>query len=109
MNSFHILAALLIGVWGFLLPLVVRAQQGPQTFADFIGLFIDFIRAALPLVMVLALLALIWGGAKFIRAAGSDDRAEGKYVLLWGSIALFVMVALWGIVGFIVDTFIGGT
>ena len=64
-----------------------------------IGRLIDI---ALPIVVGLALLAFFWGLVKFIFAQGNEEaKSEGKKIMLWGLIALFVMVAVWGLVRFI--------
>lgn len=56
----------------------------------------------IPLVVALALLYFFWGLAKFIRSAGNEDaRDEGKQIMLWGIVALFVIVSVWGIVQFL--------
>ncbi len=48
-----------------------------------------------------ALLVFIWGLAKFIFKSGDEkSHEEGRAIMTWGVIALFVMVAVWGIVGF---------
>jgi hypothetical protein len=54
------------------------------------------------LVIALALLAFFWGLAKFIFHIGGDEKAveEGKRIMKWGLIALFILVSVWGIVGF---------
>jgi len=59
-----------------------------------------------PLIGVLvglALLAFFWGLAKFIFRAGGDEKAveEGKKIMKWGLIALFIMISVWGIISFI--------
>jgi hypothetical protein len=59
---------------------------------------------ALPIVMALALLAFFWGLVKFIFAAGDEGaKDEGKRIMIWGLVALFVMVSVWGLVRFIGD------
>jgi len=63
------------------------------------------------IVAALALIYFFWGLAKFILHAGGDDEARvaGKQVMLWGIIALFVMVSIWGIVNFLGRAFgVGG-
>ncbi len=41
---------------------------------------------------------------KFIFAAGDEAaKDQGKRIMLWGIIALFVMIAVWGLVGFLAD------
>jgi hypothetical protein len=53
-------------------------------------------------MMALAVLAFFWGLVKYI-ASASDEAAKesGKNLMIWGMIALFVMVALWGILGWV--------
>ena len=70
-----------------------------KTLVEGIG---DIIDVALPIVVGLALLAFFWGLVKFIFAQGNEEaKGEGKKIMLWGLIALFVMVAVWGLVRFI--------
>ncbi len=59
----------------------------------------------LPITVALALLFFIWNLAKFILRAGKGESTqEGWSMIGWGIIALFVMVSIWGIVGFIGQT-----
>lgn len=57
-----------------------------------------------PIVMVLAVLVFFWGLVKYI-ASASDEAAKegGKTLMIWGMVALFIMVALWGILGWVQD------
>jgi len=90
-----------ISASALLLPLVSSAQQltNVETFFTSIGRIVGTL---LPIVVGLALLAFFWGLAKFVFAAGSEDaKEEGKRIMIWGLIALFVMVSVWGLVKFI--------
>jgi len=91
-----IIAALLIS------PSFAFAQLGNvEDILSSIGNLVDM---ALPVVVGLALLAFFWGLVKFIFAAGDEAaKDQGKRIMLWGIIALFVMVAVWGLVAFIAD------
>lgn len=71
--------------------------------------FLDVIKAAGGLIenlviilMVAALLVFFWGLVKFISKAG-DEKAvgEGRNLMVWGLISIFVMVSIWGLVRFI--------
>ena len=55
------------------------------------------------IVMGVALIAFFWGLAKFIFRLGGDEKAvkEGKRLMIWGIIALFVMVSVLGIISFV--------
>ena len=104
-----------LGLSAFLLaaasaPQVALAQRGADDLISYIG---GLVSDATPIVAGLALLVFFWGLVKFIYAAGNEEkRKAGKQVMLWGLIALFVMLALWGILRFlsrsILDSGLGG-
>lgn len=51
--------------------------------------------------VVLALLFFLWGAAQFIVALGKGDEKgieARKPILIWGIVALVVMVSIWSIV-----------
>ncbi len=56
----------------------------------------------IPLLLSLAIVAFFWGLVKYI-ANASDEAAKesGKTLMIWGMVAIFVMVALWGILGYV--------
>lgn len=63
--------------------------------------FGNLVELAIPIVMGLALLGFFWGLAKYIFSQGNEKSTmEGKKVMLYGLVALFVMVSVWGIIGF---------
>ena len=90
-----------------MLPLFAVAQAGTplgQTntfFTNLLSLITDIL---IPLVFTLALLFFFWGVAKYIWSEG-QAKAEGKQIMIWGVVALFVMSSIWGIVYFIRDEF----
>jgi len=91
-RSISVYVFLLIG----LLPRFVFAEtvQGILT-----RLFNTLVNPALAILTGLAVLVFLWGLVKFILRAGSEQgREEGKQVMLWGIIGLFVLVSFWGIV-----------
>jgi len=56
----------------------------------------------IPMVFTLALLFFFYGVAKYVWSAGGD-KEEGKKIMIWGVVALFVMSSVWGLVYFIRD------
>jgi len=85
-------------------PVFVFAQGG-----DLQGVatnIFDVIKALIPIVFALALLYFFWGLAKYILAAGNEaSKQDGKGIMIWGIIALFVMVSVWGLVKILQATF----
>ncbi|MFP4022846.1 MAG: hypothetical protein ACLFNR_00280 [Candidatus Paceibacterota bacterium] len=88
------------------LPLLVSAQT---TFKEFVyGTARDIIVYVIYIIISLSLLSFLWGLTKFILNADSDSgREKGKQVMIWGLVALFVMVSLMGIVQLIRVTLFG--
>ena len=73
----------------------------PTNFTELINVFLDLIAKVIPVVASFALLAFFWGLTKFIAKAGDEKAvAEGKSLMVWGTIAIFVMVSVWGILSF---------
>ncbi len=90
-----------------LLPSIVLAAA-PSNFQDLIAKFMNLISMLVPLVMSLAVLGFIWGLVTYIWSGGNEEkRKEGRKFIVWGIIALFVMVSIWGLVGMLSSTIFG--
>ena len=77
--------------------------MGPQPdFNWLVSLFTGLVLKAIPVVAGLALLTFFWGLTKFIARVGGDEKAvaEGKSLMIWGLIALFIMISIWGLISF---------
>ncbi len=82
-------------------PMVAFAQQPDLSYlSTLLNTIKGLVRNAIPLVMGLALLAFLWGVFKFIWG-GEEKREEGKQLMLWGVVGLFVMASVWGLVQFL--------
>jgi|SRR3989344_6249076 len=93
-------------------PLFALAQLSPGTprtpssFSDFISMILGFIAYLIPLLIAIGLLVFFWGMAKFILHAEEEEkREEGKQLMMWGAIGLFVMVSFWGLINILTGTF----
>jgi len=60
-----------------------------------------------PIVVSIATIFFLWGCVEFIRAQKDEGRAEGRKKVMWGVIALFVLVSTWGIVALLQEVFLG--
>lgn len=73
-------------------------MQTPRNFAEFIQIFIDLIKLALPVMVAIALLVFFKGLIAFIAKSGdAKSHEEGRNLMVWGVIALFIMVSVFGI------------
>lgn len=118
----RITASTLIAALGALLyPITVFAQSITLSFSFFscppitdfksfvIVMFCQIIDPLVTLIIALALVFFLWGGAQFILNAESEEgREKGKQKMTWGIIVLFIMVSIWGIVMMLQNTFFGG-
>ena len=63
----------------------------------------------IPVIFGLALVYFLWGLAQFILNAGNETaRENARNIMIWGIIALFVMVSIWGILRVLSNTFLLG-
>lgn len=92
-----------------LLPLLADAQstgQGLSTLQYLISQVRQIVQSLIPLAFGLAILGFFWGLVKYIFAAGSEEGASnGKSIMLWALVALFVMSSVWGIIQLAQNTF----
>ncbi len=59
----------------------------------------------LPLIITLTLIVFLWGIFKFVMSGGdTEQRREARGYIIWGIIALFVMVSVWGLVNILSRT-----
>jgi hypothetical protein len=64
------------------------------------------INTALPIVIALGLLFFFYGLALFIFKSGDpEEQKKGRSIMIWGVVALFVMVSVWGLVRFLNTAF----
>jgi hypothetical protein len=81
-------------------------QRTLRTFV--IGSILPLFDSAVGLIMALATVAFLVGVVRFIGTAGDDkSRSDGKQLMVWGTLALFCMVGVWGLVQIIKTTFFG--
>ncbi len=63
-------------------------------------------RSIIPLIFGLATLLFIWGVVKFVLNTDNEsEREKGKEFMIWGIIALTVMITVWGIVNLLGSSF----
>jgi hypothetical protein len=73
-----------------------------QTLTQIAGL----INLATPIVVALALLYFFWGLAQYVLQQSSEEgKKKGREIMIWGILALFIMVSVWGIINVVRQTF----
>lgn len=94
-------------LYAFLLGALLIPQVSFAAFDKIKGLLRDFkslLDLVIPIVFALAIIFFFWGLAQFIRSVSDKTIAEGKNKMIWGIVALFVMVSILGIIKYIGDS-----
>ena len=80
----------------------MAAVTTPTDLSAIIGLFIDIGLKLIPFLGAVAFLVFVWGVARFIKSAGSEQELkDSKKLLIWGVVGMFVLVTIWGIISFL--------
>lgn len=58
-----------------------------------------------PFIIALTVLTFIWGILQLVRGGSEDARKQGRQIITFGIVALFVMVSIWGLVNILVESF----
>ena len=92
----------------FLIPGAVFAA--PDDFPDLVRLLVSLINLVVSVIIVFAVLGFFWGLSKYVLSAqDSTKMEEGRKIMMYGFIGLFVMVSMWGILQILSDTFLNGS
>ncbi|MFA6274164.1 MAG: hypothetical protein WC662_03305, partial [Candidatus Paceibacterota bacterium] len=64
------------------------------------------LKSVIPLIFALAVAMFVWGVVMYvINTSEEAKKAKGKMFMIWGIIALTVMVSVWGLVAILGNTF----
>ena len=77
-------------------------SSGTSGFDSFLTSVQGTVNKLIPFLVGLALLGFFWGLVKFIFSSNNEEgRGEARSMMIYAVIALFVMTAVWGLVGFL--------
>lgn len=80
------------------------ASGGVETVLDWGTCILN--RMVVPLLVVLAMVGFIWGVIQYyLNPENEEKRKKGKNFIVGGLLALFVITAMWGLVGILTGTF----
>ena len=86
----------------FAFPVITSAQS--NGLKNLVGEAGGLIQALIPIVIGLAVLVFLWGVLRYVIASDDAGKEQGRIFMLWGIIALFVMVSVWGLVNILRET-----
>ena len=89
-------------------PSISNAQSKPTSFSDLAGNAIDIFSGFIYLTMGLALFYFLFGMLRYMTHYGNENqRSESAKTMGYGLLALFIMVAIWGIIALLRSSLLG--
>jgi len=68
-------------------------------FAGLVNQLVGVINALIPVLGTIALLVFFWGLVRYIYdSSDAHSHTNGKELIVWGLIAMFVLFSVWGII-----------
>ncbi len=93
-------SSLILFVSTLFLPSVVFGQSAP-TIESIIFSATRVLNRLIPFAIGLGLVIFLFAIIKYVTAGGGEDKAKARNLMIFGIISIFVMVSVWGLVGFI--------
>lgn len=89
------------------LPMAAAAQVSQNINSiDSIFTFIrNLLNTILPLIIAAAVVYFVWGVFQLFLAKDEEKHDKAKHTIIYGIVAIFVMVSVWGLVNILSGTF----
>ena len=81
------------------LPVLTLAANGSGNFDSFLNNFAGWVDTIGKIMFAAVFIGFFYGLLIFM--INEDKREEGKKLMLWGFIALFIMASIWGLIKFV--------
>lgn len=86
--------------------MAVPAIAAAQTLFSILTTLQALLDALIPFVITIAVLFFFYGVEKYIFNADNEEaKSQGRNIMIYGIIGLFVIVGVWGLVGVLAETF----
>ena len=90
-----------------LLPFITFAENKPDAIDNIIKSVLALTSRLVPTLIGIALVLFLFGVLRYMFSKDGATQKEAKQFMLWGIIALFVMVSVWGLVRIVQDIVLG--
>jgi len=94
-----------LAIASFLLPALAIAQTSSSASGVFnlITIATRILNALVGLFVLIAVVVFFWGLIQYLMNVG-EEKSKGLQTMIWGIIAIFVMVSIWGIIRILQQT-----
>jgi hypothetical protein len=90
--------AVTTAVLALLLVPFIASAQSLEPLGNLITSANNIVNRLVPLAITVAMLAFFWGLIKYIAKQSKDATKTGRDMMIYGILAIFVMVSIWGLV-----------
>jgi uncharacterized membrane protein YidH (DUF202 family) len=81
-------------------PFLAFAQSDTQI-AGILTIIRNILNTLIPILITLGIVYFIYGVIGYMTAKDEEKRTEARNVMIYGIIGLFVIVSIWGLIGFL--------
>jgi hypothetical protein len=85
--------------------IALPSAVGAASLFDTLSLANTFLNALIGLFITLAIVVFFWGLIRYLTSLSGENANEGLKIMMYGVIAIFVMVSIWGIIRLLQNTF----
>jgi len=76
-----------------------------ESFENLVGVINEILNKILPIIIAIAVIYFVYNALMYMIAADEERKGEAKSKMIYGIVALFVMVSVWGLVEILSGTF----
>src|SRR3989344_8328553 len=76
-----------------------------ESFENLVGVINEILNKILPIIIAIAVIYFVYNALMYMIAADEERKGEAKSKMIYGIVALFVMVSVWGLVNILKGTF----
>lgn len=96
------------------IPLIAGAQRSytgsssGSSIGSILGTISNIFNILIPMLITLGVIYFIWGVITYIIGKDEEAKEKGRTIMIYGIIGLFAIIAMWGLVRVLTNTFLGG-
>lgn len=91
-----------------LVPMVALAAGAPRNLGDLAAMLAGLLNTGTAVLVLIAIVIFFWGVVASLWKQNQGNAKAGAWkIIMWGVIAIFVMVSIWGIIGLLQETIFG--
>lgn len=85
-----------------------RSSGGSATIGSIMTTISGILNFIIPMLVTFAIITFIYGVINYVIAKDDAAKEKGRNTMIYSIIGLFAIVAVWGLVQVLVNTFLGG-